>query len=72
MVVGRSSQTQGSNQGFLHCRQILYQLSYEGRLSKICMEQILEIGLFQKNTKMLRETVRIEVGDFEPTLVLKF
>ena len=25
------SPTQGSNQGLLHCRRILYQLSYEGR-----------------------------------------
>ena len=24
--------TQGSNQGLLHCRQILYQLSYQGSL----------------------------------------
>ena len=25
--------TQGSNQGLLHCRQILYQLSYQGNLN---------------------------------------
>ena len=27
--------TQGSNQGLLHCRWILYQLSYQGRLFRI-------------------------------------
>ena len=26
--------TQESNQGLLHCRQILYQLSYQGNLSR--------------------------------------
>ena len=29
--------TQESNQGLLHCRQILYQLSYEGNLINIEM-----------------------------------
>ena len=27
--------TQGSNQGLLHCRQILYQLSYQGSPSNL-------------------------------------
>ena len=32
--------TQGSNRSLLHCRQILYQLSYQGSLKKINRKQI--------------------------------
>ena len=31
--------TQGLNQGLLHCRRILYQLSYQGSLSEISQIQ---------------------------------
>ena len=35
--------TQESNQGFLHCRQILYQLSYQGS-SRLCEETKITTG----------------------------
>ena len=37
--------TQGLNQGLLHCRQILYQLSYQGIPGKL-NEWILNIPLY--------------------------
>ena len=40
-------QTQESNQGLLHCRQILYQLSYKGRLYiEVCVCQSQSHKLF--------------------------
>ena len=35
---------QESNQGLLHCRQILYQLSYEGQLLMVIFKVILPLG----------------------------
>jgi len=39
--------TQGSNAGLLHCRQILYQLSHQGRPIKL----ILEISMDDQRMK---------------------
>ena len=42
-LLQRIFQTQESNSGLLHCRRILYQLSYQGSLQKMC-KQLLQIN----------------------------
>ena len=47
--------TQESNQGLLHCRQILYQLSYEGNLINIEMIRDPinnQLAMLRKKTKL--------------------
>ena len=39
--------TQGSNPGLLHCRQILYQLSYEGSPFSICSSIFYNVSFLQ-------------------------
>ena len=34
--------TQGSNPGLLHCRQILYHMSHQGSLTKLCMHGYIQ------------------------------
>ena len=36
--------TQESNQGLLHCMQILYQLNYQGSLIVLCVNSILVLS----------------------------
>ena len=49
--------TQELNWGFLHCRQILYQLSYQGNLNKhicvcVCVYIYIYIYLLERNRRM--------------------
>ena len=46
--------TQISNWGLLHCRQILYQLSYQGSLQKMC-KQLLQINKKSTQTHILQQ-----------------
>ena len=50
--------TQESNQGLLHCRQILYQLSYEGNLSSIWEALKCFLALVVKNPPVHAEDIR--------------
>ena len=55
--------TQGSNWGLLHCRQILYQLSYQGRLSAISLtKQGSLISLINEPAVSFRATVTWKLG----------
>ena len=56
--------TQGSNRGLLHCRWILYRLSYEGSLSS----GDLELNVGEGGTYTL---VRITERGFPENLVLR-
>ena len=59
----RGSSTQGSNPGHLHCRQILYQMSYQGSPNEVRSKE-QSLGEFLKNALcegMQQEIVRFQV-----------
>ena len=49
--------TQESNQGLLHCRQILYQLSYEGSSFRM---RLLNYQTVKKKKKRQEETLNVD------------
>ena len=49
--------TQGLNLGLLHCRQILYQLSYEGRFPRSFQVLMLNLEDLRQNFSLLKESI---------------
>ena len=50
--------TQGSNPGLLHCRQILYQLSYQGSPWFVSLEKSLMLGKTEDRRRRGRQRMR--------------
>ena len=55
-------QTQELNQGLLHCRQILYQLSYQGSFNKVTLTLI-------NNMKMMHILYFKHIPNFSPEIL---